>query len=150
MPLSTARRWIGATSLIVALGTPLAGCGDSTGPSDLSGTYHATKMTVVQNGQTTNMLAQGASLTVTLTPADSVSGTTAGSLVVPAAYTESGTQETEDLTGTYAYDRKAKRITFDQAADTFIRDIIWTVDGTKLTGTFDAGAEGRLDVVLTQ
>jgi hypothetical protein len=141
-----ARRWMAASLLVAGLAGGSAGCSDGTGPSSIAGTYHASKVTLVTGGQTVNLLTAGLTLEMELTDA----ATTAGTLVVPAAYTDSGTEETIDLAGTYSYDAKAKTVTFAQAGDTFVKDITWAVDGTRLTGAFDAGADGRIDVTLSR
>jgi hypothetical protein len=131
---------------LLAIGLALGGCGDETGPgSGVAGSYHATTLTLTENGQSTNMLAQGAELTVTL----AADLTTAGTLVVPAAYTESGTTEAESLAGTYTYDAQAGTVTFDHDADTYLRDVTWTVDGDRLTSTFTSGSTS-LHTVLTR
>ncbi len=114
------------------LGLTLAGCSDSTDPpASVSGNYVATELTVTDGGGATDLLAAGAEVTIVLT----ATGTTTGTMVVPAAYSESGLDETYSLAGTYLYDANAGTVTFDQAADTFLRDMTWEVSGSELHGT---------------
>ena len=67
--------------------------------------------------------------------------TTSGSFTVPGAYTESGEEESQSLVGIAVYEEAASTVTFDHDADTFIRDITWTVDGDELCGAFTSGSE---------
>ncbi|MEZ4412428.1 MAG: hypothetical protein R2910_05545 [Gemmatimonadales bacterium] len=130
------------------------GCGESspspTGinsnsapPPTVVGPYHATKLTVKEAGTTTDLIAGGAQISLILTD----SGTTTGSIVIPAAYSESGVEETLALDGSYTYDAETGTITFDQVADTFIRDMAWNAGGTELYGILDAGSY-TLDATL--
>lgn len=80
-----------------------------------------------------------------LTPA----GATSGTLAVPAAYTESGTDETFSLVGTYSFNASTRVVTFDHAADTFIRDATWTFENDQLHGQFVSGSTS-IEAVLTQ
>jgi hypothetical protein len=142
MRLSLVMRWL----VLPVFGFALAGCSDSTPsstgidastapPATVDGAYHATKLTVKDGSNTTDLLAGGAQISLVLT----ATGTTTGTVVIPAAYSESGTEETLALDGTYSYDPGTGTITFDQAADTFIRDMTWNAGGTKLHGTLDTG-----------
>jgi hypothetical protein len=131
--------------LLPVLGFAITGCSDSADPSSgVSGTYQATELTLTDGSGNTDFLAAGAEVSIVLTP----TGTTTGSLVVPAAYSESGLEETYSLTGTYAYDADARAVTFDQAADTFLRDITWEVDGRELHGTLAVDLGSTLTATL--
>ena len=106
-------------------------CSDDPGlQPTAAGVYTATELSASVDGDETDLLLAGAELTITLTEA----GTTTGTLVVPAAFTESGSEETFSLEGTYDYDSDTGIVTFDHPADTFIRDIDWTLTGTELHG----------------
>lgn len=140
MPLSLPIRPIAACALLV-----LAACGDGgshmTGisggggsfPEAVDGTYSATSLSLAQAGDTTDLLAEGVTITLTLTPA----GATTGSMTVPASYSESGEEEILSLLGTYTYDAATGIVVLSHAADTFLRDTDLHAKGTELTGTFD-------------
>lgn len=135
-------------SLLISLTVGLAviGCGDghplTTGvsgdpsyPSTVSGTYHATALTLTEASGDTDMLAAGAVISLVLTPG----GATTGTMTVPASYSESGEEEILSLNGTYTYDATTGIVTLAHAADTFLRDTTWHAKGTELKGTFDGG-----------
>jgi hypothetical protein len=118
------------------------GCNDGTGPgdgdaptmSDVAGSYQATTLTVEEGGVTTDFLSVGASLEITL----SDNGTTAGRLFVPGG-DEGGGDLDVDLAGTWALD--GTTVTFNQDADTFVRDMDFEYANGQLTGEetfFDA------------
>lgn len=118
---------------------------DGDGAPGPEGSYAATALTLSAGGGDTNLLAEGAELNMVLTS----SGTTSGTLVVPAAYTESGTEESFSLIGTYTYNASTGDVTFDQAADTFVRDATWTLDGNELHGEF-VSSGSTIEAVLTR
>src|SRR6266566_4781292 len=120
-------------SVLVTLPLLLAACGDdSTGPASVAGQYAAT----------TDVLAAGGSLTITLT----ANGTTPGQLFVPAAL-NGGTPLTASMDGTFTLSNGV--VTFSQAADTFVRDMPFTVLGKTLAGSKDFSGT-TVTVVLTR
>ncbi|TFG45961.1 MAG: hypothetical protein E4H41_03635 [Gemmatimonadales bacterium] len=134
----------------------IAACGDggpsTTGvsgnpahPATVSGTYSATTLLATEPTGSTDLIAEGATISIVLTP----SGTTTGSMVVPASFSESGEEEILALDGTYSYNAETGIVTFDHVADTFIRDTSWEVDGDELRGVF-AGVGFTLTATLTQ
>ena len=126
---------LAAFACLASLATTMA-CSDDGDPvQGPEGIYTATALSVSDDGDVTDLLAAGAQLAITLTSA----GTTSGTLVVPAAFTESGTEETFSLAGTYHYDSATGAVTFEQAADTFIRDTDWTLSGNELHGVLING-----------
>ncbi len=142
MQLSVLSRRLAALSGMVLI----AACGDggpttpgisggSSFPATVDGTYSATVVTLTEAGGSTDLLAEGAAIVLTLTPG----GVTTGTMTVPAAYSESGEEEILSLNGTYAYDATTGIVTFAHAADTFLRDTTWHAKGTQLKGTFDGG-----------
>ncbi len=98
----------------------------------VAGTYHASAFTVTSGVGTTDLLAIGATVEATLAPG----GTTSGRLFVPGADAD-GSDLDEDLTGTWTL--AGQTVTFDQTADTFIRDAEFIAGRGTLTGegTFD-------------
>ena len=60
-------------------------------------------------------------------------GTTTGSLFVPAASSASGGMDfAADMVGTFTLEGDS--VTLTQAADSFVRDLTWTVDGDRISG----------------
>lgn len=100
----------------------LAGCGDSSGPSASSyvGVYTATVFTITPEPfPPVDVLAGGGTLTIEIA-ADS---TVTGQLFIPAAIT--GDDDlSESMAGVATITRTT--VTFDQGADTFIRDLTFS------------------------
>lgn len=118
---------------------------DSSCIEDVAGTYHATRIRFTQTGQATvDALAAGATISIVLNR----SGITTGTLFIPASL-NGGVAETLDLTGTFLY--SGTQVTFDHAADTFIRDVTWTFNQStsQLSTTATAGGV-QYDVILGQ
>lgn len=115
------RRKAGRVIAAIVLMTA-AGCQDTTevDASAIAGAYHATTFTSVTGTTSTDELAAGATLAITL----NVDGTTTGQLFLPAAMTGAG-DRTESMAGTWAL--ADRTVTFNQAADTFVRDMPFTV-----------------------
>ena len=101
---------------VVAFTLAAVGCDNATEPTmaEVVGTYEAVEFTAAADGDTTDQLARGATLEITL--ADD--GSTVGSLFVPGG-AEDGGDFQADLAGSWALD--AGTVTFEQDADTFIR-----------------------------
>ncbi|MBA3895118.1 MAG: hypothetical protein H0X69_15780 [Gemmatimonadales bacterium] len=131
----------------IALGLLLA-CGGSDGfsPTEetVAGTYQASTFTVTSTIGSTDLLTAGATVDVTLAP----DGTASGRLFVPGAG-EGGADLDEDLTGTWTL--SGETVTFDQTADTFIRDADFIAGRDTLTGegTFD-GLTVFLQLIKTE
>ena len=136
----------GVSSLLLAgfLGSSCTDAACACSPTEtVIGTYHATRLRFTPNGQaTTDALAGGATITLTL----SSGGTTSGSFFVPASL-NAGTQVTFDLAGTYQ--ATGSNVSFAHSADTFIRDVPWTWNGSTLATTATAGGT-QYDVILTR
>ena len=120
----------------LSLALALAGCGDDDGFSPtvetVAGSYAATVFTLDVGAAVVNQLVLGADVAVVLAP----DGTTTGHLFVPGAGT-GGADLDADLAGTWSLNRGA--VTFDQAADTFLRDVRFTADRGRLIGEDFAG-----------
>jgi hypothetical protein len=126
-----------AVALTVAL---LTGCDNPLTVDDLAGTFIASTFTVTEGGVTEDLLAAGASITVTL----SSDGSTSGQLFVPGG-NEDGSDFDADLSGTWTLD--GSQVSLDHVADTFIRDMSFTADQDRLTGQATFGS-ATLHVVL--
>ena len=93
----------------------------------LAGSYSATAF----EAEGVDILAAGGSLVLIL----SDDGTVGGELSLTA---QAGGPIQADMAGTYAL--IGNRLTFDQVADTFVRDADWTWADGVLDGTFGSGA----------
>jgi len=144
------RPFLPVALLVAALG---ACSEDSLGPEDVErvdvvGTYDATTLLVTEGGVRVNALALGAEAEITLEE----NGTTSGRLFVPLA-DEDGSDLEESLSGTFTFDEDTRRVTFDQEADTFVRDITLTAvrAGSRIhlegTGSFE---DSTVEIVLTR
>jgi hypothetical protein len=122
------------TALLPVVGAALwlGSCGsDTVGPADLVGQYAATTFTITDGSGTSDVLAEGGSLLILL----AADGSASGQLSVPASLND-GTPFTAAMDGTFTVANGI--VTFTQAADTFVRDLSFTVSGRTLTasGTF--------------
>lgn len=116
----------------------LTACGDSpteSSPPEVAGSYEATTLTVTEGESTTDALAEGASLAVSLES----DGSTTGTFVVPASMSETGEEEVLDLEGSWTRDGRTVR--FDHDADTFLRDMALQVADGRLEGEETFGSE---------
>jgi hypothetical protein len=131
-----------SAALACALALCVTACGDdnnTTGPGAVTGTYTATQLMTTTGGATTNQLAAGASVTLVLNP----DGSMAGRLVIPA----SASPVDQSLNGTWQF--TAVGISLASSADTFLRDMIFSVSGNTLVGDQTFGST-RIQIVLTK
>ena len=84
---------------------------------DLVGAYVATTLVVTLGAEQIDVLGEGGSLFITLEPA----GTTTGAIFVPEAV--GGEELTAELSGTWVFRNEGPIVTFEQDADTFVRDL---------------------------
>jgi hypothetical protein len=133
-------QWIKMLPRTTLLALTLAvACESSTEPrSRYAGVWEATTFTSTEGSVTTDQLAQGASLILVL----SASGSVSGVLDMP------NDNVNEDMTGTWTLN--GSTITFSQSADTFVRDMPFTVQNNN-TLVGDATFSGvRVQVTLTR
>jgi hypothetical protein len=136
------------TSLAVVLLASISACGsssDTTRPAgSIAGSYVATGFTVTPTGESAiNVLTAGGSLDITIA-ADS---STTGTLDVPASVTGS-TEFVEDMTGSATV--TTSTVQFQQTADTFVRDLSWTRNGTSLTVVNQTAGSAAFTITLTR
>jgi hypothetical protein len=126
---------------LVACG--LAGCSDSTAPSNpLAGTYSATVFRVTPAGESEiDVLAAGGTLTITI----AANNSTTGSLDIPASV---GGGISASMAGTATL--SGSTVTFQQSADTFVRDLSWTRAGSALTVTGQQVGNASFTITLTR
>ena len=138
------RKSLSRAKLALALGwTALfAACESSLAPVEsAAGIYTATSFFTTTNGQMTNHLANGSTISLTLHP----DRTTSGHMHVEAAGAVPAFDA--DLTGTWTQDRFAVQL--DHAADTFLRDMVLNFDGISLGGDMTVSGT-RIQVILTR
>ena len=126
----------------------VAGCGDDQ-PTDstplLAGVYTATQFIVTPVGQSPiDVLASGGSLLVTI----AASGATTGTLTIPASLTGTGQPETISMVGTAV--QSGNTVTFQQAEDSFVRDLEFTLDGVGLRVSNQVAGIASFTIVLTR
>lgn len=141
---SAARQRVTVFALL-ALSACLSGCGSDTPsqPSALAGTYTATVFRVTPTGQATiDVLAQGGSLSITIASDNAASGT----LSLPASV--AGTPFTASMTGTAV--QTGGTVRFEQTADTFVRDLTFTIVGNTLQATNQVAGVGSFTITLTR
>lgn len=143
-----ARRYAAAAVLAIALGA----CGDGGGgpPAvNVTGTYNATFFTVTPvGGAAIDVLLApgGGSLTITL----NANLTTSGTLVVPASRQPPSPPPVNinaSMAGTYTV--AGGVVNFDQAANTFMKDLPFSVQGGTLVGSATFGTN-IINVVLSK
>jgi hypothetical protein len=132
-------------SVALGLTIALASCGDdsfSPTAETVAGSYAASTFTHETSAGTTDLLALGAVVSIAL----AADGTMTGEIFVEGG-AEDGSDLDEDLTGTWTL--AGSTVTFDQGADTFVRDVEFTAAQDRLTGerTFD---DGTARLVLTK
>lgn len=110
--------------------------------AEVAGTYVATRLLTTEGDTPTDQLEAGVTLTVTLT----ADGSTSGSFFVPAEDEESEDFEA-NLEGTWML--IGRFVSFDHAADTFLRDTSFEYQDGELTAdaTFQVT---RVEVTLTR
>jgi hypothetical protein len=126
----------------------IVACSDAFKPTTESvvGDYSLQTLTTTDTSGTTDWVASGATLTLTI----AANGTTTGNLFIPGA-AEGGGDFIADMAGTWSLSGAV--ITFDQTADTFVRDMDFSAGKDRLAGdqsfSFNA-VPTRVRVVLTK
>lgn len=121
-----------------------AGCSDPTRPEAPFGTFEATTFLVTPPGEPAiDVLAQGGSLTLAFSASNAVIGT----LSVPASVT-GGQPIVADMDGTVV--RSGNTIELQQSADTFVRDLTWTVGESTLTVVNQSAGSGTFTITMTR
>lgn len=132
--------------LVLAMTGSLIACGNDspTETDSLSGTYNATTLRITPTGQASiDALTQGGSMTLVINDSRS----TGGSLTLPTAVT-GGAALTASMAGTAV--QTGGTIRFQQSADTFVRDLTFTVGAGVLTVTDQAAGSARFTITLTR
>jgi hypothetical protein len=130
----------------VAAVTTLSACGDDGAlePDPILGAYTATTFRVTPAGESEiDVLAEGGSLSITI----GTNFTTTGSLVLPASVTGDEALQ-ESMAG--VADREGNGVQFVQTADTFVRDLNWTVGDDTISVTNQSVGGASFTIVLTR
>jgi hypothetical protein len=133
--------------VIFAIGAAMTACGsDSTAPdASIAGSYTATEFVTTGGSGQRNELLAGSTVTMVL----NANGTTSGHLHVAASGSSPALDA--DMAGTWT--RSGNVVDFTQAADTFVRDMAFTLQttGSKWVLIGDQGFSGtRVQLTLTQ
>jgi len=142
---SAARQRATVLALLTLSSAWLSGCGSDTPsqPSSIAGAYTATVFRVTPTGQSTiDVLAQGGSLSVTIAS----DNTASGSLSLPASV--AGAPFSASMTGTVV--QTGNTVRFEQAADTFVRDLTFTIVGNTLQATNQVAGVASFTITLTR
>jgi hypothetical protein len=130
--------------LAAALLVAVVGCRKVTDPDPRIGTFLATTFTVTPSGQAPiNVLAQGGTLGINIAN----NFLTAGSLVLPPSVT-GGTAVTASMAGTA--DTTGGKIRFVQTADTFVRNLTFTMVERRLEAVNQTVAGATYTLVLSR
>ena len=134
-------RWFLLAAATLALAS---GCAEDPNvpPPGVPGSYHATTFSLSSGGPAVNLLAMGASFTMTL----GADHTTTGRLVIPSSIT-GGEKIDDSLAGTWRQSNDT--VYFDHPADTFVRDVPFVVRGGSLATEYDSPG-GQLLVTLSK
>lgn len=117
----------GIIASVLAAVAVLGACGDNgVGPEgitreDITRSFSAETFSTTTDGTTIDRLAEGANFDLTLHE----EGTTTGHLFVPGGDEDGGDLDV-DLAGTFSFNDSSDQVTFDQNADTFVRDMTFT------------------------
>jgi hypothetical protein len=141
------------TILALTLTVAAAACDDALAGPDpsmesMAGAYAASSgfgvlsLTTTEDGQTIDWLAAGADLRLQL----EADGTVSGRLFIPDADEDGGDLD-EDMAGTWTV--MGNTVRFEQAADTFVRDMAFALTDGVLTGDQTFG-DVRVRVVLVR
>jgi len=134
-----------ALVLFTLASSAIVGCGSDAPnqPSSIAGVYTATVFRVTPTGQPTiDVVAQGGTLSITIASDNTASGT----LSLPASV--AGTPFTASMTGTVV--QTGTTVRFEQTADTFVRDLTFTVVGNTLQATNQVAGAGSFTITLTR
>lgn len=130
--------------LAVVLLLCASACRRATDPDPLVGTYLATTFQVTPSGQgVLNVLALGGTLGLNVAN----NYVTSGTLIIPASV-NGGSTFTANLGGTAA--RTGSSVRFTQSADTFVRDLTFTLAENRLEAVDQVVGGTRYNIILTR
>ena len=134
---------LAASSVLLASASVACGSDGPTQPSSVAGAYVATTFRVAPAGQSTiDVLAGGGTLSINIAADNS----TTGSLTLPASL--AGSTTSLSMAGTAVV--SGSTIKFQQTADTFVRDLTFTISGNTLSATNQTAGGATFSVTLTK
>ena len=139
------RSLLAAVTAVAVVGA-LSACGDDglIDPNPVAGAYTATTFRATPTGLSEiDVLAQGGSLVITIGP----DNTTVGTLSLPAVVTGDVALQAS-MVGTAEVNGSG--VTFDQAADTFVRDLNWTFSNNVISVTNQSVGGANFTIVLSR
>lgn len=132
------------TAALLTMSTAAAGCGDSTSPSGIAGSYTATTFRATGPGSAPlDVLALGTTISLTISSSNATSGT----IYIPASLSDDNIAYTQSLSGTAV--RTGNTVRFNQTSDNAVRDLTFTVNGTALQADQTIN-QTRVELVLTR
>jgi hypothetical protein len=131
---------------ICGLGAVIAGCGSdlSTIPLSVTGTFRPSVFLVTPPGRPMmDVLTQGGALSISITSTNVIAGT----LTLPASVTGS-----VPLTASMSGDAvvNGNTVKFQQSADTFVRDLTWTIKRDTLEAINQVVAGATYSITMTK
>ncbi len=132
--------------LVLALAAMGIACsGGTTEPSpSLEGNYVSTVFRITPAGQAAiDVQSAGGTLTISIT----ANGQTTGNLLVPASV-NGGTVFTASMAGTAS--KSGNSVSFTQAADTFVRDLTWSLAQNGLSVTSQVVGNTTYTITLSR
>lgn len=139
--MTSTRRVLTIAAALLVAGS---GCHKVTDPDPRVGTFLASTFTVTPSGQAPmNVLAQGGTLGINIAN----NFVTAGSLILPPSVT-GGAAFSASMAGTA--DTTGNTVRFVQAADTFVRDLTFTMVETRLEAVNQTVAGTTYTVILNR
>lgn len=121
----------------------LAACDSPTEPptvASVAGEYTATEFRVTTTAESVDLLREGVELAIDLR----ADGTTTGRFFAPGLDEDGGDLDA-DLAGSWAL--KGDTVRFQHGADTFLRDMDFIAQGSRLEGNHDFG-DARIRITL--
>ncbi|MCU0633879.1 MAG: hypothetical protein MUE41_03305, partial [Gemmatimonadaceae bacterium] len=140
----TSRAAIRRLAIAFVAATMVTACDEDsvTQVPSVAGTYRATTFQVTPQGQAPiDVLARGGTLELSIASDNSTSGT----LTLPASVTGVAAL-TASMVGTAV--QTGNTVRFQQSADTFVRDISWTVNSGSLVATDQTAGSARFTINL--
>lgn len=130
-------------AMCIAMWSSACGGDSGTQASIIAGNYTATVFRVTPSGQSViDVLAQGGTLSISIAADNS----TTGSISLPASV--AGTPFSASLSGTAV--QSGNTVKFQQSADTFVRDLTFTVIGTTLQATNQVAGSATFTITLSR
>lgn len=145
IPMLMQLKRFGHLTLVAATLGAATACDDPLiSEEEVAGAYEVTRLLVTEDGSTFDALEMETNLEIVLHE----DGTTTGHFFFPSDEGEEDSGVDADLTGTW--DLEDGRLTFDHEADTFLRDVVFEVEGDDLVSDHLFPDGTRIQTVLSR